>query len=228
MSSAYDAFMFHFVICESQMILTEILSRRCSHDAKYRAMSRILDGNHIEKVSSVHVDTEDYQELKIVLTSIDRNLKRMSVSASCDLCSVLQKSFVFHERNGCSAIFNMCFKCLGRHSSKNCSSPFFKAKNGFCWACWLPTFEIFGISFHSSKKEDLGGNCSNAAKHFVKPLCMHFFYNRKIANVSCPCSDISHYQNWLFSNSSDSSVSGTGQMPNILLILKAVLTIAVE
>jgi hypothetical protein len=60
----------------------------------------------------------------------------------------------------------------------------------------------------------------------VKPLCMHFFYNRRIANVSCPSSDISQYQHWLFSNSSESSVSGSGQMPNIFLLLESVLTFA--
>jgi len=210
------------------MIFTEILARNCSHEAKYRAMSNILDGNHIEKVSIVHVDTDDFQKLKTVLTTIDRELKKFSNSSSCDLCSVLQKSFVYHERHGCSAIFNMCFKCLGRHSSQSCSSPFFNAKNGFCWKCWLPTFEIFGIRFHSDKKEELGVNCSNPARNFVKPLCMHFFYNRKIANVSCPSGDISQYQNWLFSSSSELSVSGTGQMPNLLQILKSVLTVADE
>jgi len=226
MNMAHVAFMFHCVICTSVIILTDILLRCCSHDTKYQAMSKILDGNHIDKVTTVHVDTDDFLKFKIMLTTIDRKLRSMSNSASCDLCSVLQKSFVCHERHGCSSIFNICFKCLGRHSSLSCTFPFFKVKNGFCWKCWLPTFEIFGIRFHSDKKEDLGVKCSNAANNFVKPLCMHFFYNRRIANVSCPSSDISQYQHWLFSNSSESSISGSGQMPNIFLLLESVLTFA--
>lgn len=159
------------------------------------------------------------------LTTIDRKLKNMSSSAACDLCSLIAKSFVHHEGRGCSSIFNICFKCLGRHGSTSCACPFFKAKTGFCWKCWLPTFEIFGVSFHSNRKEHLGVNCTHEARDFVKPLCMHFFHNRSIANVACPCADISQYQNWLFADSSPSSVSGSGQMPNLLLILIAVLTV---
>jgi hypothetical protein len=66
----------------------------------------------------------------------------------------------------------------------------------------------------------LGAMCSHPARNFVKPLCMHFFYNRK-ANVDCPCSDLLQYQNWLFSSVSQRSVSGSGQMPNLFLILDA-------
>ena len=206
--------------------LTGIILRHCSDEDKYLAMSKILDGNDIVKLSHVRCDTDDFQELRDRLTKIDRRLRGLSEAASCDLCTVLQKSFVHHEGRGCPLIFNICFKCLGKHSSNSCTFPLFKVKNGFCWKCWLPTFEIFGVSFHSNRKELLGVNCLNEAKDFVKPLCMHFFYNRTIVNVPCPCSDISHYQTWLFSNSSHLSVCGSGQMPNILLILEAVLTVA--
>lgn len=205
--------------------LTDIILRNCSDVEKYRAMSNILDGNEIEKLSYVSCDTDDFKELRIKLATIDRRLKRMSGAASCDLCTAITKSFVHHEGRGCPSIFNICFKCLGKHSSNSCTFPLFKVKAGFCWKCWLPTFEIFGVRFHSNKKELLGVNCTNEANHFVKPLCMHFFYNRTIANVPCPCSDISQYQTWLFSDSSPSSVSGSGQMPNLLLILQAVLTV---
>jgi hypothetical protein len=85
----------------------------------------------------------------------------------------------------------------------------------------MPLYDIFGVSFHSSKKEDLT-NCKSEARDFLKPLAMVFFHKRGIANMSCPCRDISQYQEWLFLPSGQ-SVSGMGQVPNILLLMEAFL-----
>ncbi len=64
---------------------------------------------------------------------------------------------------------------------------------------------------------------NNAALDFVKPACMQYFYNRASANITCPCSDIAEYHNWLFSYAASSSISGFGQVPNILLLLEAIM-----
>jgi hypothetical protein len=186
-------------------------------------MARILDGDLSTKVLNVSVPAENFPLLKMRLNAISRRIQGMETK-SCKLCSILQSSFVHHGASGCPAIFNMCFTCLGRHPNGSCKSgALFKVKTGFCWKCWMPLNDVFGIGFHSKKKEELGRGCNNAALDFVKPACMQYFYNRASANITCPCSDIAEYQNWLFSYAASSSISGSGQVPMILLLLEAIM-----
>ena len=71
-------------------------------------MTRILDGNEIERISTVNVvEAEDFCLLKLTLKNIDRILRRMAQGASCELCSAMSKSFVCHGVLGCNSIFNI-------------------------------------------------------------------------------------------------------------------------
>jgi hypothetical protein len=187
------------------------------------AMARILDGDLVTKIITVSVPAENFALLKIRLNAISRRIQDME-TRSCKLCSILQSSFIHHGHSGCPAIFNMCFTCLGRHRNGCCKSgALFKVKTGFCWKCWMPLNDVFGISFHSKNKEELGSGCNNAALDFVKPACMHYFYNRACAIITCQCKEIAEYQNWLFSYATSSSISGSGQVHNILLLLEAIM-----
>ena len=138
-------------------------------------MTRILDGDLSTKVLNVSVPAEKFPLLKMRLNAISRRIQGMETK-SCKLCSILQSSFIHHGHSGCPAIFNMCFTCLGRHRNGCCKSgALFKVKTGFCWKCWMPLNDVFGIGFHSKKKEELGRGCNNEALDFVKPACMHYF-----------------------------------------------------
>jgi hypothetical protein len=86
----------------------------------------------------------------------------------------------------------------------------------------MPLFNLFGLSFHGNAKEELS-QCKNDARNFLKPLAVCFYHKRiSLAGLSYPGGDISHYQEWLFSGSQE-SVSGLGQLPNIVLLLEAAL-----
>jgi hypothetical protein len=157
------------------------------------------------------------------LLNICRGLKQVSrlSSSVCLVCSAISRQKVQHA-GGCPSVFNICFKCMGQHRSQGCTGNFFKVAARFCFKCWMPLFDIFGVSFHSKNKDDLR-QCNNSALFFIKPLAMLFFYRRDIIGMSCSCGDIRQYQQWLFSQSQD-SVSGEGQIPNILLLLEAALS----
>jgi hypothetical protein len=203
-------------------LLTGLFAQQLSDKDKYRSMARIMDGDLETKVSRVSFPADNFALLKIRLNAVAHRIRGME-TISCKLCSILQSSFVHHGTSGCPAIFNMCFTCLGRHANGCCKSALFKVKTGFCWKCWMPLNDLFGISFHSKKKVELGRGCNNAALDFVKHACMHYFYNRASANITCQCTDITEYQSWLFSQVTPSSMSGSGQVPNILLLLEAIM-----
>jgi hypothetical protein len=136
----------------------------------------------------------------------------------CLVCSAIAKKKVIHT-GGCPSVFNICFKCFGRHSASRCSEGFFDVAKGFCFKCWMPLFDIFGITFHSKNKEDLV-TCSHSAQILVKPLVACFFYRREILQLACPCVDRAQYNRWLFTPSQE-SVAGAGHIPNLLLLLEA-------
>jgi hypothetical protein len=83
----------------------------------------------------------------------------------------------------------------------------------------MPLFDIWGVSFHSKVKEDLV-ICKHDARDFLKPLSACFFHRRDIVQMECSSSDRSQYQSWLFNHSGE-VVSGSGQIPNVLLLLEA-------
>jgi hypothetical protein len=83
----------------------------------------------------------------------------------------------------------------------------------------MPLFDIFGFSFHSKALCDLR-ICTNACRDFLKPLAACFYHRRDIVRLVCPVADLVQYQTWLFSPTS-ASVSGSGQVPGILLLLEA-------
>jgi hypothetical protein len=85
----------------------------------------------------------------------------------------------------------------------------------------MPLFPIFGIQLHPRGKDYVGSKCKEGAYGFVKPMSGHFFYNRGIAGLTPP-TDMMQYQEWLF-NQSGTSVSGGGQVPNIIRLIEAVL-----
>jgi hypothetical protein len=83
----------------------------------------------------------------------------------------------------------------------------------------MPLFDVWGVSFHSKIKEDLV-TCKHDVRDFLKPLSACFFYRRDIVQLACPCSDRLQFQSWLFAHSGEAA-SGSGQVPNILLLLEA-------
>ena len=183
-------------------------------------MVSIIDGPLTHTVMEFKTSPDDFNDLRRRLSTILAAVNKLTQvpSSVCLLCSAIDKKRVSHE-SGCPSIFNTCFKCLGRHSSQSCSQKFFNVAKRFCFKCWMPLFDIFGYSFHSKEICDLR-NCNSACKDFLKPLASCFFYRRHIVNMVCPCTELSQYQTWLFSHS-QTSVSGSGQMPNILLLLEA-------
>lgn len=185
-------------------------------------MARIIDGHGNLQTTVYQIKPDNYTDLKERLKVVYRHLAALPSSTFCKLCSTVGKQLVTHGISGCPKIFNMCYKCLGKHPSAACSGTLFKVARSFCWRCWMPLHDIFGISFHSKQKSELGANCSNVACDYLKPLALLFFYNRGVAGaIECPCSDLFQYQRWLFEESA--SVSGTGQVPKILLLLEAVI-----
>ncbi len=187
---------------------------------KYTTMTSIIDGPLQQTIMKVVTSPDDFNNLRRRLSVILVAVNKLSQVASsvCLLCSAIDNKKVFHS-GGCPSIFNTCFKCLGRHSSQKCSQPFFKVAKRFCFKCWMPLFDIFGCSFHSKQTCDLQ-NCNSPCRNFLKPLASCFFYRRNVVNLVCPCTDLSQYERWLFSHS-QTSASGSGQVPNILLLLEA-------
>ena len=185
-------------------------------------MVRIIDGSEQPTVTEITLPEDKLEDVMVRLLRCYSRLKKLSdiPRLHCLVCSAIARERVTHA-GGCSSTYNICFKCLGQHRSQNCFQKWFKVAPRFCFKCWMPLFDICGVSFHSKKKEDLV-SCTSEARDFLKPLAMIFFHDRRIANISCPCGDISHYQRWLFS-ASEESVAGIGQVPNILLLLEAIL-----
>ena len=184
-------------------------------------MVSAIDGAECQP-GEISVRPEDYSILKQRLVSILRGLEQLHQASSlcCLTCSAISRRRVQHV-GGCPATFNLCFKCLGAHHGQSCTGQYFNVKKKFCFKCWMPAFDIFGISFHGNSKEELV-RCNNAARNFLKPLAMCFYHKRITLSLSYSGGDISHYQEWLFSGSQE-SVSGSGQLPNIVLLLEAAL-----
>jgi hypothetical protein len=185
-------------------------------------MVAIVDGAMENEVSMKHYNTplDDFGKLRIRIRDINYHVQVFlrNQTTCCLLCSVIAQKKIFHA-GGCPSVFNICFKCFGRHSGSSCSERYFDVAKGFCFKCWMPLHNIFGISFHTKTKQDLVA-CSNSAYEFVKPLVACFFYRRDIIQLACPCSDRVQYNRWLFSPSNE-SVAGSGHIPNLLLLLEA-------
>ena len=166
---------------------------------------------------------DDFRKLRNRISDLKYNVQIFLQNnySCCLVCSAISQRKICHS-SGCPSVFNICFKCFGRHSASTCSEPYFNVAKGFCYKCWMPLQDIFGISFHSKAKEDLVA-CSNSAHDFVKPLVACFFHRRNIIQLDCPCVDKAEYNRWLFTPSKE-SVAGPGQIPNILLILEAAVT----
>ena len=140
-------------------------------------MVSAIDGAECQP-SEISVRPEDYSILKQRLLSILRGLEQLhQVSSLCCLtCSAISRRMVQHV-GGCPATFNLCFKCLGAHHGQSCTGQYFNVKKKFCFKCWMPAFDLFGISFHGNSKEELV-RCNNAARNFLKPLAMCFYHKR--------------------------------------------------
>ena len=197
------------------------MSSDASSHEKYLRMVLAVDGSGKQAVE-ITLHEDKLEDVKTRMLRIRCKVNKLAdvPSIYCLVCSAIAKERIMHE-GGCPSIYNLCFKCLGQHQAQNCAGTWFKVAQRFCWKCWMPLFDICGVSFHSKQKEDII-NCNNEARNFLKPLVMAFFYKRCIVDVSCPCGDISDYKRWLFSESA-TSVSGIGQMPNILLLMEAIL-----
>ena len=192
---------------------------------KYEAMVRMVDGAmesdlDIKKYSAI---PDDFRNLRIRISDLKYSVQIFLQNnyTCCLVCSAISQRKICHS-SGCPSVFNICFKCFGKHSASTCSEPYFNVAKGFCYKCWMPLQDIFGISFHSKAKEALV-TCSNSAHEFVKPLLACFFHKRNIIQLDCPCVDKAEYNRWLFTPSKE-SVAGPGQIPNILLILEAAVT----
>jgi hypothetical protein len=192
---------------------------------KYEAMVRMVDGAmecdlDIKKYSAI---PDDFRNLRNRISDLKYNVQIFLQNnyGCCLVCSAIAQRKICHS-SGCPSVFNICFKCFGKHSASTCSEPYFNVAKGFCFKCWMPLQDIFGISFHSKAKEALV-TCSNSAHEFVKPLLASFFHKRNIIQLDCPCVDKAEYNRWLFTPSKE-SVAGPGQIPNFLLILEAAVT----
>jgi hypothetical protein len=192
---------------------------------KYEAMVRMVDGAmecdlDIKKYSAI---PDDFRNLRNRISDLKYNVQIFLQNnyGCCLVCSAIAQRKICHS-SGCPSVFNICFKCFGKHSASTCSEPYFNVAKGFCFKCWMPLQDIFGISFHSKAKEALV-TCSNSAYEFVKPLLASFFHKRNIIQLDCPCVDKAEYNRWLFTPSKE-SVAGPGQIPNFLLILEAAVT----
>lgn len=206
------------------MSCTEIIRCPSTDREKYQQMASIIDGSPMKKLMHIEgMEVENFGLLKQRLTDIKRRMQALSSLhvSFCRLCSAIQNVNVTHVA-GCPSMFNICFKCVGRHAGIGCTGALFKVAHNFCWKCWMPLYDIFGISFHSKKVTEIGHGCANVARDFVKPLACCFFHRRLIAKMHCPCTDISQYQRWLFEGCRVSA-GGSGQVPNILLLLETVL-----
>ena len=167
-----------------------------SDKAKYERMASIIDGPLTQTIMEFTTSPDDFNDLRRRLSAMLIAVNKLGnvPSAVCLLCSVIQNKKICHK-SGCPSCFNHCFKC------------------------WMPLFDIFGFSFHSKEICDLQ-NCTSACRNFLKPLAACFFYRQQILQLPCPCTDLVQYQTWLFSPTS-ASVSGSGQVPGILLLLEA-------
>ena len=200
--------------------LAEILRTNITDQQKVQRMVSVVDGSLLHETLEIRAPCDNFKVLRNRLDKIVINLGKVArVSAACCmLCSVTRKARVHHAA-GCPSVFNICFKCLGRHSGKGCSEKFFNVAKRFCFKCWMPLFDIWGVSFHSKVREDLV-ICKHNARDFLKPLSACFFHRRDIVQMECSSSDRSQYQSWLFNHSGE-VVSGSGQIPNVLLLLEA-------
>lgn len=200
--------------------LAQILLTSATHQQKYERMVSVVDGSLLHETLEIRAPCDNFKDLRNRLDNIVINLAKVSRIAAdcCMLCSVIRKARV-HHAGGCPSVFNTCFKCLGRHSGKGCSEKFFDVAKRFCFRCWMPLFDIWGVSFHSKIKEDLV-TCKHNARDFLKPLSACFFHRRDIVQMECSSIDRSQYQSWLFNHSGEAA-SGSGQIPNVLLLLEA-------
>ena len=185
-------------------------------------MTNFVDGE-MPSTRTCEAVLDDFAALKRTLKFVKQNLDKLSQCSilQCKLCSVLQKDVVCHGTSGCPREFNICYKCFGRHKGSACSGRYFKVPEGdYCYGCWMPLFPILGIQLHPRGKDYVGSKCKAGAYGFVKPMSGHFFYNREIAGITCP-TDMIQYQEWLF-HQSETSISGGGQVPNIIRLMEAV------
>lgn len=185
-------------------------------------MTNFVDGE-LPSTRTYEAVLDDFVALKRTLNFVKNNLHKLSQCSTlqCKLCSVLQKDVVCHGTSGCPREFNICYKCFGQHKGSACSGSLFKVPEGdYCYGCWMPLFPIFGIQLHPRGKEFVGSKCKEGAYRFVKPMSGYFFYNRKIAGITCP-TNMMQYQEWLF-HQSHTSVSGGGHVPNIIRLLESV------
>ena len=176
------------------------------------AMACDLD---IKKYSAL---PDDFGKLRNRISDLKYNVQMFLQNnyTCCLVCSAIAQKKICHS-SGCPSVFNICFKCFGKHSASTCKEPYFNVAKGFCYKCWMPLQDIFGISFHSKAKEDLVA-CSNSAHEFVKPLLACLYHRRDIIQLVCPCVDKAQYNRWLFSPSKE-SVAGPGRISNISLII---------
>ena len=199
-----------------------IIKSQTSDREKYCALTRIVDGERSETLSTFTISLDNFEELKFRLNKLSRKLATLGrISATfCKLCSAIEGSPKMHT-GGCPRIFNHCFKCIGRHAASTCSEGYFQLPAGcVCWSCWLPLQSTFGVRFHSDRKEEIGAGCSNPARGFIKELAIIFFHNRQVApSIQCSSRTKEEYTSWLFQSSS----AGERQLPNIILLVEAAM-----
>ena len=172
--------------------------------------------------STISIKLDNFEMLRSRLHTLSRKLVTIGrLSASlCRLCSAVEGMPKLHT-GGCPKIFNHCFKCIGRHASSTCTEGYFQLPKGsVCWTCWVPLQCMFGVRFHSDRKDEIGAQCSNPARGILKEFAIIFFHNRQVApSIQCPSTTKEEYLNWLFQASS----AGEGQVPNIILLLEAAM-----
>ena len=187
------------------------IQSRLTDAQKYRELVSVVDGNTLG-IYHVNVQLDDFALLRARLQRIQQHMLSVGRGSAlaCKLCSLVSKELVLHVGYGCARVFNHCFKCFGKHPSSGCSSGFFKVAGRYCWKCWMPLKELFGVSFHS---RDIGQKCDSAALDLIKPMALAFFYDRSMSNMVCPETTLEAYQVWLFKESTTSgSVAGSGQV----------------
>jgi hypothetical protein len=85
--------------------------------------------------------------------------------SSCVLCGDRG-----HAAARCQHLRGLCFQCgQTGHSSKACSAVFEGIREGFCFKCGIPTFEVAGKMLHSG---DIGQLCSHKHKDNIKMMLL--------------------------------------------------------
>ena len=218
----YGFYMNH---CGKSQYLTGLIAQSVCGSTTYAHLAAIIDGDTPSSTLCIDSKVDNFKSLKTRLQNVSISLIQLGRLPSfyCKLCTILDDRNISHNGNGCSRVFNYCFKCLGQHLKKDCQGKPFKLPSRVCWTCWMPLGNYFGCSFHSQNEKDIGAGCSNSSRDLLKNIAILFWNSRTMfPRLKCLSSTVEEYVCWLYAPCED-SVAGHGQLPNILHLFMVAL-----